>query len=83
MRCAMNQIQSKQKNHDQSETRRNYHQSTQVLQRHLTEQISFHNAIEQTNAIRKSLIDELYKTEDVLDPLVAASKNQVARRRKK
>ncbi|MGK7390270.1 MAG: hypothetical protein ACNS60_07960 [Candidatus Cyclobacteriaceae bacterium M2_1C_046] len=43
-------------------------------QRHLTEQISFHNAIGQANTIRKALIDELHKTEDVLDPLEAAKK---------
>jgi hypothetical protein len=52
-------------------------------QRHLTEQISFHNAIGQANAVRKALIEELHKTEDVLDPLVAASKKPVSRRRKK
>ena len=41
-------------------------------QRHLTEEVSFHNAIGQANAIRKALIDELHRTEDVLDPLVAS-----------
>jgi hypothetical protein len=51
--------------------------------RHLTEQISFHNAIGQANTIRKALIDELHKTEDVLDPLVAASKKPETRRVKK
>lgn len=52
-------------------------------QQHLTEEISFHNAIGQTNAIRKALIDELHKTEDVLDPLVAVTKKPIGRRRKK
>lgn len=52
-------------------------------QKHLTEQISFHNAISQVNAIRKSLIDELHKTEDVLDPLEAAKKKPRRVTRKK
>ncbi|MTI21127.1 hypothetical protein E1176_08855 [Fulvivirga sp. RKSG066] len=52
-------------------------------QRHLTEEISFHNAIGQTNSIRKALIDELHKAEDVLDPLVAASKKSFSKKRKK
>jgi hypothetical protein len=52
-------------------------------QRHLTEQITFHNAIGQTNGIRKSLIDELHKVEDVLDPLEAAKKKSKRVIRKK
>jgi len=52
-------------------------------QKHLTEQISFHNSIGQTNSIRKALIDELHKTEDVLDPLVAAMKKPRRITRKK
>ena len=51
-------------------------------QRHLTEEVSFHNAIGQANAIRKALIDELHRTEDELDPLVASKKSRRASRRK-
>jgi hypothetical protein len=51
-------------------------------QRHLTEEISFHNSIGQTNAVRKALIDELHKTEDVLDTLVAIKKPRKVSRRK-
>jgi hypothetical protein len=50
-------------------------------QRHLTEEISFHNAIGQTNVVRKALIDELHKTEDVLDLLVAIKKSRKTPRR--
>jgi hypothetical protein len=52
-------------------------------QRHLTEQISFHNSIGQSDTIRKVLITELHNVEDVLDPLVAAKKKprKVARKK--
>lgn len=52
-------------------------------QRHLTEEISFHNVIGQANGIRKALIDELHKVEDVLDPLEAAKKKSKRVIRKK
>jgi hypothetical protein len=43
-------------------------------QKYLTEEISFHNSINQSDAIRKALITELHSVEDVLDPLEGAKK---------
>ena len=51
-------------------------------QKELTNQISFHNAIGKTASIHRSLIDELYRVEDVLDPLEKKHKKPIRTSRK-
>ena len=50
-------------------------------QKELTNQISFHNSVGRPESLHRALISELYKVEDIMDPMVKKAKKP-ARKRK-
>ena len=50
-------------------------------QKELTNQISFHNSVGRPESLHRALIGELYKVEDILDPMVKRAKKPVRKRK--